>query len=197
MAQLIDLILVTEARKRLDDLIEARGIRWFLAPEGNNVGLMTARRCAANYARLMYATKTALSPWENEPDVERPGFYMESNNRKDVFLALRTALKEEQFNCPFAEFWAEAQDFIIPEDLRGKLKEWHPEARAKRHDDCVAAMAITWRVNDPYIAGAVRVAKQISPEAEGWQDRMLVEMVSGPDKRKKKDEDYDEYIGSF
>ena len=169
----------------------------FLAPEGNNVGLMTARRCAANYARLMYATKTALSPWENEPDVERPGFYMESNNRKDVFLALRTALKEEQFDCPFVEFWAEAQDFIIPEDLRGKLKEWHPEARAKRHDDCVAAMAITWRVNDPYIAGAVRVAKQISPEAEGWQDRMLVEMVSGPDKRKKKDEDYDEYIGSF
>ena len=37
MAQLIDLILVTEARKRLDDLIDARGIRWFLAPEGKRL----------------------------------------------------------------------------------------------------------------------------------------------------------------
>lgn len=37
MGDLIDLPLVQGARKLLEELIDARGIRWFLAPEGRRL----------------------------------------------------------------------------------------------------------------------------------------------------------------
>lgn len=37
MAELINLPLVVGARKLLEELVDARGIRWFLAPEGRRL----------------------------------------------------------------------------------------------------------------------------------------------------------------
>lgn len=160
-----------------DELLPALGWWYnqaFLAPEGNNVGIVTARNCALVYPRVMF--KVQIDKFGNcEPDTEHPGFWQDRSSRRDILLHLRNNLRAGQVFIPCPIFWSEAKTFVIPEGVDGKLLEDQPRAARKKKDDCIISAAITLRVNDPYL-GAGPIRHEVKEEAPDMPFR--VQLIS-------------------
>lgn len=172
----------------------------FLAPEANNIGVTVARGCAREYPRVAYYIRLDEFGY-GEPDPERPGWYTTVANRKDLFWSLRAAIRDGEMVIYCKDFWREAKDFIVPEDSMGRLKESAPRARLKKHDDCVMALAIAKRVNDPAIAGPIRTKKvdaivTLPPMASALSNDIKTEDEVRK-KRRMGDTDIDDHIGSL
>lgn len=172
----------------------------FLAPEANAIGATVAKKCQGRYLRLCYQQVFKGSAFSfGDVDTDRPGFMVSVANRVHIYAALRQAIRERSVSIPDDDFYREAITFLVPErSTDGKLDENRPRGQKGKKDDTVSAAAITFWVNQPQIAGPIRLKKPELEKHADWKRRALVMDVQrepGRDRAHDRDHVYDEHTG--
>ena len=130
----------------------------FLAPENNSIGMAVAKNTSARYIRHAYQVDRSR-PMANTFNFDKPGWNTNLANRREMFTYLRQLIRDKHIYIWDEDFLAECNDFVVPEDVNGKLKEATPRAIQHKHDDFVSAVAICLQVNDTTLAGPIRKDK--------------------------------------
>jgi hypothetical protein len=140
----------------------------FLCPENNAIGMQVAKRTSSRYSRHAFVVRMDR-PGEPSYDETRPGWNTNPANRREMFAYLRTLYRDRLVRIFDDDFNSEVQDFVVPEDREGNAREDKPRAIEHKHDDCVAALAITLQANDPFLAGVIRRPQPVLPVQDDWR----------------------------
>lgn len=125
----------------------------------------------------------------------KPGWNTNVTNRREMYAYLRQLIRDKAIHIWDEDFLAECNDFVVPEDKEGRLKEATPRAIQHKHDDHVAAAAITLQANDPLLAGPIRKAK-LTTDTKELHWRMAAIKAEEEAEKQKGKQPHDDAVGS-
>jgi hypothetical protein len=153
----------------------------FLCPENNSIGMAVAKRTSSKYRRHAYQIDMS-TPGDPKYHFDKPGWNTNSINRREMFAQLRQQVRDGQIAIWDEKFWEQCGDFIVPEDAKGRMNEAHPRAITHKHDDRIAAAAITLQAHDPLMAGPIRRPKPTMQTPRNAMEALFQEDVKSEDK---------------
>lgn len=164
----------------------------FLCPENNSIGMAVAKRTSRRYVR--HAWHIDISSGVPKYDHDRPGWTTHAGNRREMYAYLRQCVKDRLVTIWDEEFWTETNDFIVPEDKSGRMLEAKPRAAMHKHDDHVAAAALTLQAHDPWLSGVIRAQEVVTAHPRTFLELMRAEDIRMTEKGEK-EKQHDDHVG--